>query len=119
MPGARLFLALTAWSLVPGVSAAETAVSLRVPELAGADRDEIVTSGVPLGKGALTDESQARLLDAAGQEVPFVGTVLARWRCRRTRSGACATPAFTPASAAGPRKARSAPTSPRATMKRS
>lgn len=79
MQGARTFLALIAWTLFGGVSAADTAVSLRVPELAGADRDEIVTSGVPLGRGTLTDASQARLLDASGGEVPFVGTVLARW----------------------------------------
>ena len=72
-------LALIVWSLLHGVSAADTPVSLRVPELAGADRDEIVTSGVPLSKGTLTDESQSRLLDADGDEVPFVGTVLARW----------------------------------------
>lgn len=61
------------------MSGAETAVSLRVPELAGADRDEIVTSGVPLRQGALTDETRSRLLDAEGREVPFAATVLARW----------------------------------------
>ena len=75
----QVFLALIAWSLLCGVSAADTPVSLRVPELAGADRDEVVTSGVPLGRGTLTDESQSRLLDADGHEVPFAGTVLARW----------------------------------------
>ena len=40
-------LALIVWCLLYGVSAAETTVSLRVPELAGADRDEIGTVGVP------------------------------------------------------------------------
>ena len=54
-------------------------VRLRVPELAGTDRSEIVTSGVPLGKGVLRDGTQCRLLAANGAEVPFVGTVLARW----------------------------------------
>ena len=34
---------------------------------------------MPLSQGTLTDESQSRLLDARGDEVPFVGTVLARW----------------------------------------
>ena len=72
-------LALIAGGLLHGVSAADTSVSLRVPELAGAHRDEIVTSGVPLSQGTLTDESQSRLLDEDGNEVPFVGTVLARW----------------------------------------
>ena len=66
-------------SLLRGVSAAGALVSLRVPEPAGADRDEIVTSGVPLSKGTLTDASQCRLLDAEGKEVPSIGTVLARW----------------------------------------
>ena len=72
-------LALIVWCLVYGVLAADTPISLRVPELAGADRDEIVTSGIPLSKGTLTDKSHCRLLDADGNEVPFVGTVLARW----------------------------------------
>ena len=74
------FSVLIVWCLSHGVSAADTRISLRVTELAGADRDEeIVTSGVPLSRGTLTDASQSRLLDAQGNEVPFVGTVLARW----------------------------------------
>ena len=75
-----VFSALIVWCLSHGVSAADTSIALRVPELAGADRDEeIVTSGVPLSMGMLTDVSQSRLLDAEGNEVPFAGTVLARW----------------------------------------
>ena len=80
MSHALAFSALIAGCLSYGVSAADTSIALRVTELAGADRDEeIVTSGVPLSRGTLTDVSQSRLLDADGNEVPFVGTVLARW----------------------------------------
>ena len=71
---------LIVWGLVHDVSAADTSIALRVTELAGADRDdEIVTSGVPLSMGMLSEVSESRLLDAEGNEVPFVGTVLARW----------------------------------------
>ena len=35
---------------------AATRIALRVPELTGASRDEIVTSGVPLAKGTLPEE---------------------------------------------------------------
>ena len=61
------------------VEAAGGTIVLRVPELAGADRDEMVTSGVPLAKGVLPDPAQCRLLDSKAAEVPFAGTVLARW----------------------------------------
>ena len=72
--------ALVFWLLAHDVSAADTSIALRVTEGAGADRDEeIVTSGVPLSMGMLSEVSAIRLLDADGNEVPFVGTVLARW----------------------------------------
>jgi len=59
--------------------AAVTRIPLRVPEWTGADREEVVTSGVPLAKGTLRNVGACRLLDDQGREVPFVGTALARW----------------------------------------
>ncbi|MBM4086573.1 MAG: hypothetical protein FJ272_17455, partial [Planctomycetes bacterium] len=65
--------------LTAAAQAAESRIALRVPEWTGADRDEVVTAGVPLTKGTLPEAAQCRLLDEQGKEAPFVGTALARW----------------------------------------
>ncbi|GEM_PF-1424363 len=72
-----LVLGLTA--LLACQAPAATRIALRVPELTGANRDEVVTSGVPLAKGTLPDEKLCRLLNEKGEEMAFVPTVLTRW----------------------------------------
>ncbi len=66
-------------SLAAGELPASPRIALRVPEWGGTPRDEVVTSGIPLAKGALKDKGQCRLLNVKGNEVPFASTVLARW----------------------------------------
>jgi len=52
----KTLLTLSLCALMAGQTLAATRIALRVPELTGASRDEIVTSGVPLAKGTLPEE---------------------------------------------------------------
>jgi hypothetical protein len=59
--------------------AATFRVPLTVVEGLGQSRHEIVTAGVPLKKGALTEPEQARLLDASGRVLPAYASCCSRW----------------------------------------
>ena len=64
----------------PMTNAAGLNVPLTVTNRSDLPRDtELAAGGVPLPIGALKDESQLRLVDAAGKHVPAQFTVLNRW----------------------------------------